>query len=78
MKELFENYLSQVEEELEHAMPAPAGEARNALVEESMRYSLLLGGKRIRPVLTLAFCSLCGGDPKMALPFACAVEMVHT
>ncbi|CCX38953.1 polyprenyl synthetase [Clostridium sp. CAG:1013] len=78
MKELFENYLSQVEEALEHAMPAPAGEARNALVEESMRYSLLLGGKRIRPVLTLAFCSLCGGEPKMALPFACAVEMVHT
>ena len=45
---------------------------------ESMRYSLLSGGKRIRPVLTLAFCRVCGGDPEKALPFAAAVEMIHT
>ena len=45
---------------------------------EAMRYSLLAGGKRIRPVLTLEFCRLCGGTPEQALPFACAVEMVHT
>lgn len=44
----------------------------------AMRYSLLAGGKRIRPVLTLEFCRLCGGDPKQALPFAAAMEMVHT
>ena len=45
---------------------------------EVMRYSLLAGGKRLRPVLTLAFCAAAGGDPKAALDFACGVEMVHT
>ena len=45
---------------------------------EAMRYSLLAGGKRIRPVLTLKFCQAAGGAPEQALPFACAVEMLHT
>ncbi len=45
---------------------------------DSMTYSLLAGGKRIRPVLTLEVCRMCGGDPALALPFACAVEMIHT
>lgn len=45
---------------------------------EAMRYSLLAGGKRIRPVLLLEFCRICGGDWEKALPFAAAVEMVHT
>lgn len=45
---------------------------------EAMRYSLLAGGKRIRPTLVQAFCALCGGDIEAALPFAAAVEMVHT
>ena len=44
----------------------------------AMRYSLLAGGKRIRPVLVLEFCRLCGGDVQKALPFAAAIEMVHT
>ena len=43
-----------------------------------MEYSLLAGGKRIRPVLTLEVCRMCGGDPALAMPFACAVEMIHT
>lgn len=43
-----------------------------------MRYSLLAGGKRIRPILTLEFCRICGGDWQSAVPFACALEMVHT
>lgn len=55
-----------------------ASEARHADLQEAMEYSLLAGGKRIRPVLTLETCRLCGGDPDRALPFACAVEMVHT
>lgn len=38
----------------------------------------LPGGKRIRPVLTLEFCRICGGDWRSALPFACALEMIHT
>ncbi|WP_298024803.1 polyprenyl synthetase family protein [uncultured Dysosmobacter sp.] len=45
---------------------------------ESMRYSLLAGGKRIRPVLTLEFARLAGMDWKAALPAACALELVHT
>ncbi len=45
---------------------------------ESMRYSLLAGGKRIRPLLVLEFCRICGGDTVLALPLACAIEMLHT
>lgn len=45
---------------------------------DSMLYSLLAGGKRVRPVLVLEVCRMCGGDPALALPFACAVEMIHT
>ena len=45
---------------------------------EAMHYSLTAGGKRLRPVLVLAFCAACGGDVRAALPIACAVEMVHT
>lgn len=48
------------------------------IVADAMRYSIRNGGKRIRPILTLEFCRVCGGDPKAALPFACAVEMIHT
>lgn len=45
---------------------------------DSERYSLFAGGKRIRPMLTLEFCRMFGGDEAAALPFACAVEMIHT
>ena len=45
---------------------------------KSMRYSLLAGGKRIRPMLVLEFCRIAGGDPEMAMPIACAIEMLHT
>lgn len=45
---------------------------------DAMRYSLLAGGKRIRPILTLKFCQAAGGELEQALPFACAVEMLHT
>ena len=44
----------------------------------AMRYSLLAGGKRLRPILVFAFCKLCGGDWKKAVNFAAAVEMIHT
>ena len=45
---------------------------------EAMRYSLLAGGKRIRPFLTLAFCRAHGGDEAAAVPFACAIESLHS
>ncbi|MFN6519505.1 MAG: geranylgeranyl diphosphate synthase CrtE [Nostoc sp. CreGUA01] len=47
-------------------------------IYESMRYSLLAGGKRVRPVLCLATCEMMGGTIEMAMPTACAVEMIHT
>mgnify|MGYP001623668743 FL=1 len=47
-------------------------------IVEAMRYSLLSGGKRLRPVLTMEFCRASGGQPELAVPFACALEMIHT
>ena len=45
---------------------------------EAMRYSLLAGGKRIRPTLVMEFCRVSGGEARDALPVACAIEMLHT
>ncbi len=48
------------------------------IVSQAMRYSVENGGKRIRPSLLLAFCDICSGDVRKALPLACALEMIHT
>ncbi len=45
---------------------------------EAMRYSLLAGGKRLRPAFVFDFCAMCGGDWKKAVHFSAAVEMIHT
>ena len=71
-------YQERIEKALRQYLPEAEPSDLSQKVTEAMRYSLLCGGKRIRPVLTLAFCELCGGDPELALPFACAIEMVHT
>jgi geranylgeranyl diphosphate synthase, type II len=55
-----------------------AGEPATAPLEEAMRYSLLAGGKRIRPVLALATAEALGRDPAWVLPLAAAIEMIHT
>lgn len=47
-------------------------------IHEAMRYSLLAGGKRVRPILCIAACELVGGDESLAIPVACSVEMIHT
>lgn len=52
--------------------PATAG------LEEAMSYSLLAGGKRVRPVLALATARALGADPECFLPVACAIELIHT
>ena len=44
----------------------------------SMEYSLTAGGKRVRPMLVMEFAKLCGGSEEAAMPFACAIEMIHT
>lgn len=69
-------YKSRIDAALETyfaSAPAPL----NGLAE-AMRYSLLAGGKRIRPMLVLEFCRICGGDIDAAMPVACAIEMLHT
>lgn len=45
---------------------------------EAIQYSMKAGGKRIRPILTIAACEACGGETEAALPAACALEMIHT
>lgn len=50
----------------------------DGLIKESMRYSLLAGGKRIRPMLILEFARICGGDIDRVLDAACSIEMIHT
>ena len=65
---------------VEHAL-GPMLESLGAIPERllsAMRYSLEAGGKRLRPVMLLAACEMAGGDTGMALPFACAIEMIHT
>ena len=57
--------------------PEKRGFAFDGLLE-AMDYSLMAGGKRIRPALVLEFCRVCGGDAGAAMPVACAVEMLHT
>src|SRR6201986_1308733 len=54
--------------------PAP----RTAGLEEAMRYSLLAGGKRVRPVLALATARALGTPPERVLPVASAIELIHT
>ena len=54
------------------------GDKALSTIVEAQKYSLLGGGKRIRPYLVLAFCRILGGDEQAALPLACAIEMIHT
>jgi geranylgeranyl diphosphate synthase type II len=69
-----------VDEALERYFPNPlAGEpAFVATLQEAMRYSLFSGGKRIRPILSIAAFEAVGGEGDRILPFACALEMIHT
>lgn len=74
-EERYAAYQQAVEEYLESIFPVedkPYGK-----LQESIRYSLLSGGKRIRPILTLEFARLGGIDWRLALPYACALELVH-
>ena len=57
---------------------ASAEELPQKGLADAMRYSLLAGGKRIRPMLVLEFCRIAGGDVEASLPVACAIEMLHT
>ena len=69
--------IARIEPTLERYLSRETGEGYDRIFEAA-KYSALAGGKRLRPVITLAFCRLCGGDEQKALPFACALEMIHT
>ncbi len=53
-------------------------DCRQKTVFDAMQYAVTDGGKRIRPILVLEFCNICGGDPARAIPFAEAVEAIHS
>jgi geranylgeranyl diphosphate synthase, type II len=67
----------EVERYLE-ALRFPSAAEQTAGLEEAMRYSLLAGGKRIRPVLSLATAAAIGREPTSVLPLAASIELIHT
>ena len=77
------DYALKVENRLGTLLPEPYTEKNNIgeipyLLTKSMRYSLLAGGKRLRPSMLLATVDMLGANPDDVLDFACAVEMIHT
>ena len=72
-----EEYRQRIEQALEACFQTSEDFPLKGLAE-AMRYSLLAGGKRIRPMLVLEFCRIAGGDVEHAMPVACAIEMLHT
>lgn len=79
---LYESKKKALEKALERSIPLCSDAFAEAQVPsklaEAMRYSLLAGGKRIRPVLFLQTVDMLGGEQREAMPFACALEMIHT
>lgn len=71
-------YLSEKRVQVEAALEESITVVYPEKIYEAMRYSLLAGGKRLRPILCLASCELSGGTVEMAMPTACAMEMIHT
>ena len=72
------SYLKQQKILVEEALDQSIVTGKPEKIYEAMRYSLLAGGKRLRPILCLATCELTGGTVEMAMPTACALEMIHT
>lgn len=72
----YEDYKKIIDEHLLDFIPNI--DNKSISLYESMKYSLTAGGKRIRPVLLLAACDFAGGDIREALPYACAMEYIHT
>lgn len=71
----FDAYVSDIQQALDKYLPEV--DVPQKKVQDAMRYSLLTPGKRIRSMLTLEFCRVSGADPSLAMPFACALEMIH-
>ena len=75
-KDELKNRVNNIEILLNEYMPKEEGHQKT--IFEAMNYSLSAGGKRLRPILTLEACKLVGGNEKDAIPFAAAIEMIHT
>ena len=73
-KEKYNEYRSIIEKNLDLFIPVKYPQS----IYESMRYSVLAGGKRLRPIMTLEVANMVSGDFSAAIPTACAVEMLHT
>ena len=71
-------YLTERKGLVERAMDQSLPVVYPETIYESMRYSLMAGGKRLRPILCLAACEMLGGSTDVAMPTACALEMIHT
>ena len=81
MKEIFEERTREYREYIEKYLKDFYGQFHNEpqkILYDAMEYSLLAGGKRLRPMFVFDFCRMCGGYWKKAVPFAAAVEMIHT
>lgn len=72
----YKNYLDNIENHIKDSIPQR--DKDNDVLISAMEYSLLAGGKRIRPILAVAICDMLGGDVKNIIPFAIAIEMIHT
>lgn len=72
----YERYKNLVEEHLYDLIPDV--DNKSITLYEAMKYSLGAGGKRLRPALLLGACEFCGGDINRAIPYACAMEYIHT
>ncbi|HHW48581.1 MAG TPA: polyprenyl synthetase family protein [Clostridiaceae bacterium] len=72
----YEEWLELVNKELDRLVVEKDTPEKD--IYKAMRYSLMAGGKRLRPVLSLAVCDVFGGDMSDVIPFACAIEMIHT
>ena len=75
--ELFTAYLPMLEHALAQCLPVSQTPPKRNLAD-AMQYAVVGGGKRIRPVLMMEFCRVAGSDPAGILPFACAIEMIHS
>lgn len=76
---ILQSYLSDKQVLFDAALDAylPPEDRFPQVIYRAMRYSVTNGGKRLRPILTLAACEAVGGDPEKALPTACALELIH-
>lgn len=74
----FNDYMLHKANRVNQALDAAIPVREPQKIYDAMRYSLLAGGKRVRPILCIAACELVGGQEDMAMPAACALEMVHT